>query len=150
MATKNTLKVSVQRMNSGDIEQAVAVSQKLGDSGRISYRDMITGEAGGRADMSFVARTGDKIIGFIIAKLEYMGVPVTEVCLVHGIVIDPDYQRQGVGVKLVNELLDYCHLEDISPIRLLLADYDQRMIGFFSRFGFARSRLQIYDRSFES
>jgi ribosomal protein S18 acetylase RimI-like enzyme len=150
MSTKETLKFKVRRMTSGDITGAIAVSDKLGDTGRISYRDMIASDVGGRADLSFVAESNGNIIGFIIAHLQYMGVPVSEVCLVHGIIIDPGYQRQGIGVGLVNELLDYCRLEEINPIRLLLAGDNRRNIDFFQRFGFARSKLFIYDRNFES
>ena len=76
--------------------------------------------------------------------------PVFETCLMHGIIIDPDYQGKGIGIKLVNELLDYCALEEISPIRLLLTERDNRMRVFCERLGFSRSKYVIYDRTFES
>jgi len=150
MAQADSGKVKIRRMNLDDIKGVLSVSKKLGERGAISYRDMIASDVGGRLDLSFVAEIEGTIAGFIIARLEYMGVPVFETCLVHGIIIDPDFQKRGIGIKLVNELLDYCSLEEISPIRLLLSERDNRMRVFFERLGFSRSNYIIYDRTFES
>jgi ribosomal protein S18 acetylase RimI-like enzyme len=147
MAKSDIGKLNIRRMTLDDIKGVLAVSKNLGERGTISYRDMVASDVGGRRDLSFVAEAEGAIVGFIIARLEYMGVPVTEVCLMHGIVIDPEYQDHGIGIKLVQELQDYCHLEDISPIRLLLANSDQRQATFFERLGFTRSRHTIYDRN---
>lgn len=150
MAQANSGKVKIRRMTLDDIKGILAISKKLGERGTINYRDMVASDVGGRLDLSFVAEIEGTIVGFIIARLEYMGVPVFEVCLMHGILIDPDFQKQGIGIRLVNELLDYCHLEEISPIRLLLTERDNRMRVFFERLGFNRSNYVIYDRTFES
>ena len=44
-------------------------------------------------------------------------IPFTEVCIIHGMVVDPDYQQQGIGNKLLNVVLEYCHVEGINTIR---------------------------------
>ena len=147
MAKAEIGEIKIRRMTLDDIKGALAVSRNLGERGTISSRDMIANDVGGRLDLSFVAEVEGTIVGFIIARLEYMGVPVFEVCLVHGIMIDPEYQSHGIGIKLVHELRDYCYLEDISPIRLLLANHDKRMQTFFGRLGFTLSNYSIYDRS---
>ena len=55
---------------------------------------MVAADPGGALDLSFVAEVDGKVIGFILARLTYVGVPFIELAVIQGVAIDPDYQRQ--------------------------------------------------------
>ena len=68
----------------------------------------------------------------------------------HGIVVDPDYQRHHIGSRLVNELLNQCQLEDIYTVRALVNERDSDIKRFIEGLGFQRSRIINYDKTFEN
>ena len=51
--------------------------------------------------MSFVAEAEGRPIGFILVRFEYLGIPFTEVWVIHSIVVANEYRRQGIGNRLV-------------------------------------------------
>jgi ribosomal protein S18 acetylase RimI-like enzyme len=143
--------LTIRRMRRADIDNVLALTRKAGGgASQVSYRDLVASDVGGQLDMSFIAEADGVPVGFIMAKLAYLGVPFTEVCLIHGIVTDPDFRRSGVGNRLMTELVDHCHFEDIEVIRALVQERDADQQQFFERVGFAKSRYQLYDRTFES
>jgi ribosomal protein S18 acetylase RimI-like enzyme len=77
-------------------------------------------------------------------------IPFTEVCILQGIVIDPDYQGRGIGGKLLDELLDHCHAEGINTIRAIVPQGNKKLSLFVEAHGFRRSTIINYDKTFES
>lgn len=143
--------ITLRRMSRGDIDAILAISRKLGGGrSQISYRDMVATDPGGPLDLSFVAVTDGKVVGFVLARLAYLYIPLTEVCLIHGIVVDPDYRRLHIGSRLVNELVAHCQLEDINTIRALVNERDADLRAFVDRLGFRRSNIVNYDKTMES
>jgi predicted N-acetyltransferase YhbS len=143
--------ITIRRMTHDDIDAVLSMDRKLsGGKSNMSYRDMIITDPGGPLDLSFVALLDDKIIGFIMAKLVYIYIPLSEVCLIHGIIVDPHYQRSHIGSKLFNHLFDHCQLEDIYTVRALVSDSDSEVRRFIEQLGFHRSKIINYDKTFES
>lgn len=144
-------KVSIRPMTRSDIHAVLALDRKFGKArGLLSYKDMAATDPGGPLEPSFVAELGGNIIGFIITRLAYVGIPFTEVCVIQGILVDPDYQDSGIGGRLLGELLDHCQTEGINKIRALVEEHNDQLRRFFQRKGFHRSTLVNYDRTFES
>ena len=116
----------------------------------VTYRDLAANDPGGPLDLSFVAEAKGQIIGFIMARLEYVYIPFVEVCLVHAVVVDPEYQRRHIGSALIKELLGHCHLEDINTIRTLVRQDDNQWQSFIEHLGFHRSNIINWDKTFET
>jgi len=142
--------VNLRRMTRSDIDAVLDIDRKIsGGRGLITYRDMVAVDPGGTLDLSFVAEVGGKVIGFILARLTYVGVPFVEIAIIQAIVVDPDYQRQGIASRLVNGLLGHCHAEGINTIRAVLDERNAALKRFFQRLGFRRSELINYAKTFE-
>ncbi len=143
--------VTIRRMSREDIDRVISLDRKFG-SGKssITYRDMAATDPAGPLDLSFVAELNSNIVGFIIARLAYVYIPFTEICLIHGIVVDPEYQRHRIGSKLVNELLSQCQLEDVYTVRSLVNENDSVLKRFIEGLGFKRSKIINYDKTFEN
>jgi predicted N-acetyltransferase YhbS len=146
---KDTIKI--RRMTRGDIDDIVGLDRKIGKGqSRVTYRDLVSTDPEGPLDLSFICETEGKIIGFILARLAYLGIPFTEVCIIHGILVDPDYQRSGAGSRLVNALLSHCHTEGIYTVRALIAEYDNELRNFAIQLGFRPSTIINYDKTLDS
>jgi len=142
--------VNLRRMARSDIDAVLDIDRKIsGGRGLITYRDMVAADPGGALDLSFVSEVDGKVVGFILARLTYVGVPFIEIAVVQAIVVDPDYQRRGVASRLVNALLEHCHAEGINTIRAVLDERNTDLKRFFQRLGFRRSELVNYVRTFE-
>jgi len=111
---------------------------------------MVAADPGGALDLSFVSEVDGQVVGFILARLTYAGVPFIELAIIQAVVVDPDYQRRGMASRLVNALLGHCHAEGINTIRAVLDERNTELKHFFQRLGFRRSELINYTRTFES
>ncbi len=143
--------INLRRMAQTDIDAVLALDRKVGrGQNHITYRDMIATDPCGPLDLSFVAEIDNKVVGFVLARLAYLYIPFTEVCLIHGIVADPEYRGHHIGSKLVNELISHCELEGINTVRALVAEHDTELRKFVEYLGFRRSNITNYDKTFES
>jgi ribosomal protein S18 acetylase RimI-like enzyme len=144
-------KVIIRPMTRSDIHAVLALDRKfVGTRGLLSYKDMATIDPGGPLDVSFVAEIEGNLVGHLIARLEYVMIPFIEICLVQGVLVDPDYQHRSIGSRLFRELLDYCQTEGINTIRTLVEDYNDDLQRFVARLGFHRSTIVNYDKTFET
>jgi len=142
--------VNIRRMTRGDIDAVLDIDRKIsGGRELITYRDMVAADPGGALDLSFVAEVGGKIVGFVINRLAYLMIPFTEVCIVQGMLVDPDYQGRGIGTKLFGKLLEHCHAEGINTIRTLVEEHNKGLQQFVQQLGFRRSPIVNYDKTFE-
>jgi N-acetylglutamate synthase-like GNAT family acetyltransferase len=148
MSKTKTAAMKIRRMTRDDIDAVLTLAQKVGGNQRyLSSRDLNAMNPGESLDMSFVAQDKDKIVGFVKARLEYMFVPVTEVCLIHTTVVDPDYRKRGIGSLLIHELIDSCILNEINTIRALVDDGNNEQKSFAEDMGFYRSKISNYDKT---
>ena len=150
MTTTGTGTENIRRLNRDDLSAVLALDRRISKKRHmISYKDMMATDPTGALDISYICETHGRVIGCIIARLEYMGVPLSEVCFIHGILVEPDYQNRGIGTRLINVLLDHCNTERISPVRALLNKRDAKVKRFFERLDFKKSNLVNYDRKLQ-
>jgi ribosomal protein S18 acetylase RimI-like enzyme len=143
--------VKIRPMTRNDIHDILALDKKFSKTkGSLSYKDMVTTDTGGPLDMSFVAEDGGNIIGFVIARLAYVMIPFTGVCILHSILVDPEYQNRRIGVRLLGTLVGYCQEEKVGTIRTLVEEHNEELLRFVERIGFRRSSVINYDKTFES
>jgi ribosomal protein S18 acetylase RimI-like enzyme len=140
--------INVRRMTSSDLDEVlVLISKMTKGKPRITYRDLIANEPGGPLDLSLVAEAKGKMVGFVLARVEFVYIPLVEVCLIYSVGVDPEYRVRHIGAALVNELIKYCHLQDIPTVRALVAEDNEPLRKFIEYLGFSRSNIINYDKS---
>jgi N-acetylglutamate synthase-like GNAT family acetyltransferase len=143
--------INIRRMTRSDIDAILAlVNRTTNAKTHVTYKDLAAYDPGGPLDLSLVAEAKGQIIGFVLARLEYVYIPFVEVCLIHAIVVDPEYQRRHIGSALVNELSSRCHLQDINTIRALVRQNDNELQSFIEHLGFHASTMVNWDKTFEA
>jgi len=152
MSNGEEAKVTIRRMVRNDIHEVLALDRVIRGSRRdvIKYEDISSADPGTAPDLSFVAEVGGKMVGFSINRSMYLMVPLTEVCIIHAILVHPDYQGLGIGSKLIRALLKHCQTEGIGTVRALIPRGSKELQAMFERQGFQRSRIVNFDRTFES
>jgi len=107
----------------------------------IANKDMVASQIGGRHDLSFVATFEGHLVGFILARIEYLGIPIKEVCVIHAVAVEPKYQGQSIGSLLINELKSTCESRGIPTMRAFVSENDNKLMSYFERLGFHRSDI---------
>ncbi|MDP1989697.1 MAG: GNAT family N-acetyltransferase [Syntrophales bacterium] len=150
MNSKEQGTVKIRPMTRTDIYDILGLDKKFGKSkSSLTYKDMVTTDPGGPLDMSFVAEAGGVIIGFAIAHVAYVMIPLAGVCILNSILVDPDYQNHGIGVRLLGKIVAHCQEEGIGTIRTLIEEQNEDLIRFVEPLGFRRSNVLNYDKTFE-
>jgi len=152
MSSAEEVKVNIRPMTHSDIHEVLALDRSTGRTRRnfISYEAIAAANPGGPHDMSFVAEVGGKLVGYMMSRLEYLMVPFTQVCVINAILVHPNYQKHGVGGKLVERLLNHCQAEGINTVRAIIPEGNEELQHFFERNSFQRSRIINFDKTFES
>jgi ribosomal protein S18 acetylase RimI-like enzyme len=145
-------KVTIRRMTRSDIHEVLFLDRIVTGQRRdvIKYEDIASANPGTPPDMSFIAEIDGKMVGFSINRSMYLMVPLTEVCIIHAILVHPDYRGHGIGSKLVQALLKHCQTEGIGTVRALIPRDNKELQSIFKRQGFQRSHIVNFDRTFES
>jgi ribosomal protein S18 acetylase RimI-like enzyme len=152
MSNSKEAKVNIRRMTRNDIHEVLALDRIIRGLGRdvIKYEDMASANPGTPPDLSFVAEIDGIVVGFSINRSMYLMVPLTEVCIIHAILVHPDYQRRGIGEKLIRALLDHCKSEGIGTVRILIPARNKELRALFERQGFQRSHIVNFDKVIET
>ena len=152
MSNAKETKVNIRRMERSDIHEVLALDRMIRGSGRevIKYEDIASVNPGTPPDVSFVAEIDGKIVGFSINRSMYLMVPLTEVCIIHALLVHPDYQGRGIGRKLIQALLYHCQIEDIGTVRALIPEGNKELQALFEGQGFQRSHIVNFDKTLES
>ena len=160
MASGNKGEVKIRPMGQKDIEAILALYGKIKEEkmpgvkrSRLSYRVDLTYDAvaltnpGGPADLSLVAEVGGKPAGFIWSGLAFVGIPVDQVGIIYMLIVDPDYQKQGIAGKLVDALSARCRQKGINTVRAVVDERHWELQNYLQKLGFQRSELDIYTKA---
>jgi ribosomal protein S18 acetylase RimI-like enzyme len=152
MARGKKAEVKIRRMTRNDIHEVLFLDRIITGQRRdvIKYEDLASADPGTPPDLSFIAEVDGKMVGFSINRSTYLMVPLTEVCIIHAILVHPDYRGLGIGGKLIEALLKHCQTEGIGTVRALIPTGNKELQDIFRRHGFKRSRITNFDRTFES
>jgi len=134
--------VTVRRMTEEDIDAVMELGGNI-----ISRSELTDLGLEGPLDCSFVAVVDGRIIGFNLARMQYVGIPLTRVCLIHGIVVQHEFRRHGIGNRLVEEMFRCCHENGVDTIRAHVEQSDVRLQRFIMQLGFYRSTVDNYDKT---
>lgn len=137
---KDEVEITVRQIMEDDIDGVLAFGGDL-----ISGEDLLAFELGAPLDVSFVAEAKGRVIGFILARIHYIGIPLAKVCVIGGIVVDHEYRRRRIGNRLVEELFASCREKGVYTVRSLIEGSDSELQDFTEQLGFYRSTIVNYD-----
>ena len=152
MSNAKEAKVTIRQMTRNDIHEVLVLDRIVrGSEGEvIKYEDIASVNPGTPPDLSFVAEIEGRMVGFSINRSMYLMVPLTEVCIIHAILVHPEYRRHGIGRQLIKALVNHCQKEGIDTVRALIPRGNKELQAIFEGQGFQRSRIVNFDRTFES
>jgi ribosomal protein S18 acetylase RimI-like enzyme len=152
--------IKIRPMERGDIDAMIALYSKIREEkipgvkrSRLSYRGAMTFDEvaltnpGGPLDLSCVAEIDSEVVGFIWGQLAFAGIPVNEVGIIRVLIVDPDYQKQGIAAKLVEALAQRCQAKEVQTVRAVIDERHWELQNYFQKLGFKRSELVIYTRA---
>ena len=150
MGTIGKEATNMRHMLRSDIDAVISLEQKMGGGvSSISRRDLIIADVGGPLDFSFVYEGDGKIVGFVLARLEYLGIPFVKICCINDIAVEREYQRRGIGSQLLKRVFDLCYTEGISKARAFVDEENMELKRFVEELGFELSNIMNYDIDFE-
>lgn len=134
-------KLVIRSLVDQDIEPAISIWWS-----DISPKEIINAEIRGPNNMSLVAEYEGILVGFVIARSVYIGLPMVGVCLMHVMAVRNDYQQQGIGTALINQLRNNCCDKNIKIIRAPVPEGNERLKKYVEDLGFHPSDTIEYDR----
>jgi GNAT superfamily N-acetyltransferase len=133
--------VKVRRMVSSDVAPTLDIWWA-----DIPEKSMVASELQGPLDLSYIAEYEGILAGFILAKLEYTGNPMTTAAMIYLVSVNPEYRKHGIGTLLIETLSKYCQTRNIKTIRAPIPEKDTEVIKYFNNAGFRRSHVVNFDR----
>lgn len=97
-------------------------------------------------NLILVAEAGGQVIGFNLAHILYVGIPLSKICVIGGIVVDHKYRRLGIGEALIAAIEKQCREHGINTVRALVEEDDDRLQQFALDTGFQSSVVHNYDK----
>lgn len=113
----------------------------------IPRKEVLASQLGGEKDLSLIAEYEGCLVGFVLARLIYAGLPISGVCVVLFMAVNPDYQNRGIGHMLLDTLKDNCKAKWIETLRLLVPKYDPGLKKYAEKMGFNSSSVMNFDCS---
>ncbi len=138
--------VRTSNLDSSSIGARDAVSAVLS----IWWRDMpsqevVASQVGGADDLSLIAEYEGRLVGFVLARVAYVGLPMAGVCLIHSMAVLPEYREHGIGTLLVEKLRDSCKAKGIQTVRALVPAANTRLMNYCEELGFQPSSTLNFD-----
>ena len=97
--------------------------------------------------LSFVAEEEGRVVGFILADIRGAEYALPLAGWIDGVGVDPAYQGQGIGRKLIETCIEECHLNGIKA-RLMIKESDERFQKFLINLGFKRGEFVEFVKGF--
>ena len=91
-----------------------------------------------------MAEVNGHVRGFVLGQVARARESATEIGIVQMIGVHPDYQRKGIGGRLVRALSDKYRSQGIKVMRIGVDYRDKSLLGLVEDAGFGVDRLVIY------
>ncbi len=139
--------IRIRPMQPEDIDAVFELDRKITAMERaFTYTNLINGFIGGQLGCSFVAESEGRIIGFILAAINYVPEYADEVCLIQTLGVEPLYRRKGIATRLIRALMECARQKGAGRVRVLVDRHDAQLQALFESLGFEHGRLIDYSK----
>ena len=147
---KSTIKIRLMKVE--DFDAVVRIDKKVLKASRSEYYKLKFETAVQSSDhlpTSLVAEEEDgTVVGFVIGELYIGEYGITQgKATLDTIGIDPDYQHEGIGERLINEFMDHLRALGVKKVSTLVDENDSKLTHFFSANQFSPSKTINLERS---
>lgn len=133
--------LKIRPMASADVRAALNIGWT-----KIPQKGMLASQLESRLDQSLIATHKGALIGFLLGRITFAGLPITGVGTIFFLTVKPEYQGYGIGSKLVDTFAAGCKSRGIETIRALVSRQDEKTQRYFDKLGFQASSIINYDR----
>ncbi len=140
--------IKVRLMEAKDFEAVVKIDEYVLKQSRREYFEQkfeLLFKSGEFLPTSFVAlNENDDIAGFIMGTLYIGDYGISrDGATIDAIGVDPDYQRQGIGEKLMDEFIFHLRQLEVTKINTLVEKNDARLMNYFDANKFSPSKTVV-------
>ena len=143
--------IKIRLMRNEDFDAVVGIDHKITRESRRQYYELKFDKLFKSKDYvpaSLVAEDeGGEVVGFVMGEL-YLGEYgiLQEEATLDTIGVDPDFQHQGVGERLMQEFMEHMRSLGVEKINTLVHWNDANLIRFFSANKFSPSKTINLER----
>lgn len=144
--------IRIRLMKAEDFDAVVGIDRKIMQAARPEYYELKFDKLFRSKDYvptSLVAEDENgAVVGFVMGEL-YLGEYgiLQEEATLDTIGVDPDFQQQGIGERLMSEFMDHLRSLGVEKINTLVNWNDSRLIQFFSANQFSPSKTINLERT---
>lgn len=151
MATVNQQpQVDIRDLREEDIDAVLAIDQKVaGDDRATTYAISPSSDIAGELDVSVVAEVSGKVVGFLLGQLADSRYETADTAWLRLIGIAPDYQRLGIGSRMMQAFLERCRRKKVQSVRIMISWNDWWMLSFVGSLGFTRAERVEYFKTID-
>jgi N-acetylglutamate synthase-like GNAT family acetyltransferase len=134
--------INIREMSEEDVEGILEIERQTKEQYRsVTYAPVPDSCIGGEVDNSIVVEDNGRIIGFVLARTVRSPVELKDVAWIELIGILPEYQRRGIGKRMVEAWKERCRQKGINKVHIMINWRDWWMQSFFESRGFSRGDL---------
>lgn len=143
--------IHIRLMRADDFEAVVRIDEKVLKTSRREYYETKFEKLFASNDYiptSLVAESEDgTLIGFVMGELFIGEYGITqEGAALDTIGVDPDFQKKGVGERLINEFMEHLKNLDVKKVSTLVGEDDTKLMNFFKANRFVPSKTINIER----
>lgn len=144
----NESTIKFRLMNTDDFDAVVRIDEKVFKASRAEYYELKFEKLFRSKEYlptSLVAEKEDRtVVGFVMGEL-YMGEYgiSQEGATLDTIGVDPDYQHNGIGGRLINEFMDHLRDLNVKKVNILVDRNDSKLMHFFNANHFSPSKTIV-------
>ncbi len=148
---KQRPKVQIRQLSEQDIEGVLSIDRRISGKGRaVTYTSAPESYVGGDMDVSVVAEAGGEIVGFLLGRITESPLGTPDRALLQLIGIDPEFQRQGIGSRLVNAFAQSCRQKGVRSLHIMVSWHDWWLLSFLSALGFTHGQMTEFVKSIDT
>ena len=140
-------KLVLRAFTQADIPSLIAIDAKTSGVPKHEYWRrklmpyVMVNDASAETETCFLTRAAEidgKLVGFLIGEIRQWEFGQTACGWITALGVDPQWQKLGIGRRLLAELLDYYRERDMPDVRTIVELLDADLLRFFHSMGFVR------------
>lgn len=137
--------IHIRLMEDDDLDAVMRIDTKVLGRSRSDYYEQkfeLLFKSGEYLPTSLVAETANKqVVGFIMGELYIGEFGISrQGATVDTVGVDPDFQRSGIGKRLMEEFVDHLRQLNVTKIHTLVSKSDARLRQYFDANRFSPSQ----------